>query len=101
VIREKVLDQDGVRARIYDFGPAPHIGQLLVAYFPDEKLLYAADLMDVLTEELVIAGVDAVPMREKIQQLGLQVEQFVPVHGFPITGEQLEQAYRIRAKYLP
>ena len=101
VMRQRVLDQGGVRARVYDFGPAPHVGQLLVAYFPDEKLLYVADLMDVLTEELVIAGVDAAPMRQKIQQLGLQVEHFVPVHGSPITGEQFEQAYRIRAKYLP
>lgn len=56
--------------------------------------------MDVLTEELVIAGVDAVPMRRKIRELGLDVERFVPVHGLPITGEQLEAAYGIRAKYI-
>ena len=71
-------------------GPAPHVAQILGAYFPDEKLLYVGDLLDVLTEELVIAGVDAVPMRRKIRELGLDVQRFVPVHGLPITGEQLK-----------
>jgi glyoxylase-like metal-dependent hydrolase (beta-lactamase superfamily II)/dienelactone hydrolase len=101
VSKQKVFDDGDVRARVYDFGPAPHVAQILGAYFPDEKLLYVGDLLDVLTEELVIAGVDAVPMRRKMRELGLDVQRFVPVHGLPITGEQLEGAYRIRAKYLP
>jgi glyoxylase-like metal-dependent hydrolase (beta-lactamase superfamily II) len=100
VSQQKVLDEGNVRARIYDFGPAPHVAQILGAYFPDEKLLYIADLLDVLTEQLVIAGADAVPMRAKIRELGLDVQRFVPVHGLPITGAQLEAAYRIRAKYV-
>jgi glyoxylase-like metal-dependent hydrolase (beta-lactamase superfamily II) len=96
VVSRKIFDADGVHARVYDFGPAPHVAQLLGAYFPDEKLLYIADLMDVLTEELVIAGVDAVPMLRKIRELGLDVQRFVPVHGLPITGEQLAAAFRKR-----
>lgn len=100
VSQQKVLDEGGVRARVYDFGPAPHVAQMLGAYFPDEKLLFVADLLDVLTEQLVIAGVDAVPLRAKIRELGLDVQRFVPVHGLPITGEQLDAAYRIRAKYV-
>jgi glyoxylase-like metal-dependent hydrolase (beta-lactamase superfamily II)/dienelactone hydrolase len=100
VSKQRAFDRGDVRARVYDFGPAPHVAQILGAYFPDEKLLYVGDLLDVLTEELVIAGVDAVPMRKKIDELGLAVERFVPVHGLPITGEQLQGAYRIRAKYV-
>ena len=97
---QRSFDRGGVRARVYDFGPAPHVAQMLGAYFPDEKLLYVADLLDVLSAELVIAGVDAVPMRRKIDQLGLDVARFVPLHGLPISGEQLAGAYRIRAKYV-
>jgi hypothetical protein len=97
---DRSLDDGGVRARIYDFGPAPHVAQMLVAWFPDEKLLYVADLMDVLTDQLVIAGVDAMRMRARIQQLGLEVERLVPVHGAPIGGAQLERAYAVRAKYV-
>jgi glyoxylase-like metal-dependent hydrolase (beta-lactamase superfamily II)/dienelactone hydrolase len=101
VSQQQVFDAGNVRARVYDFGPAPHVAQILGAYFPDEKLLYIADLLDVLTEELVIAGADAVPLRRKMRELGLDVQRFVPVHGLPITGEQLEAAYRVRAKYVP
>ncbi|HSD75604.1 MAG TPA: MBL fold metallo-hydrolase [Steroidobacteraceae bacterium] len=96
----KVLDAGGVRARLYDFGPAPHVAQMLVGYFPDEKLLWVPDLMDVLTDELVIAGVDSVPMLARIRELGLEVERFVPVHGVPITGEQFQKAFAVRAKYV-
>ena len=96
----RLLDAGGVRARIYDFGPTPHVAQILVGYFPEEKVLWVADLMDVLTEELVIAGVDAVPLRARIRELGLEVSRFVPVHGVPITGAQFEQAFAIRAKYV-
>jgi glyoxylase-like metal-dependent hydrolase (beta-lactamase superfamily II) len=96
----KVLDAGGVRARIFDFGPAPHVAQMLVGYFPDEKLLWVPDLMDVLTEELVIAGVDSVPMLARIRELGLEIERFVPVHGVPISGEQVQKAFAIRAKYV-
>jgi glyoxylase-like metal-dependent hydrolase (beta-lactamase superfamily II)/dienelactone hydrolase len=100
VSQQKVLDEGNVRARVYDFGPAPHVAQMLGAYFPDEKLLYVADLLDVLTEQLVIAGTDAVPLRQKTRELGLDIRRFVPVHGLPITGEQFEAGYRIRAKYV-
>jgi glyoxylase-like metal-dependent hydrolase (beta-lactamase superfamily II)/dienelactone hydrolase len=99
VSQQKVLDAGNVRVRVYDFGPAPHVAQILGAYFPDEKLLYIADLLDVLTADLVIAGTDAVPLRRKMRELGLDVQRFVPVHGLPITGEQFQAAYRIRAKY--
>src|SRR5262249_12924637 len=93
------LDAGGVQARVYDFGPTPHVAQLLVAYFPREKLLYVPDLMDVLTEELGIAGVDAVPMRAKIRKLGLDVARFVPVHRVPTDGAHFQRAYAVRAKY--
>lgn len=98
--RSRKRSTTATSARVYDLGPAPHVAQILGAYFPDEKLLYIADLLDVLTDELVIAGVDAVPVRRTIRELGLDVQRFVPVHGVPISGEQLEAAYRIRAKYM-
>src|SRR4030095_16892082 len=81
VSQRRAFDRGTVHARVYDFGPAPHVAQILGAYFPDEKLLYVADLLDVLTEDLVIAGVDAVPMRKRIDELGLDVERFATGRG--------------------
>jgi glyoxylase-like metal-dependent hydrolase (beta-lactamase superfamily II) len=100
VAGSRMLDAGGVRARLYDFGPAPHVAQMLVAYFPDEKLLWVPDLMDVLTDELVIAGVDSVPILNRIRELELEIDRFVPVHGVPISGEQFRKAFQIRAKYV-
>jgi len=98
VADSRILDDGAARVEIHDVGPAPHVAQMLVAYFPKEKLLYVADLLDVLTPELVIAGVDGVPLGDKIKSLGLQIDRFVPVHGVPITGEQFRKAYELRAK---
>lgn len=97
VTQQRVLDEGTVRACLYDVGPAPHVNQILAAYFPDEKLLFVADLLDVLTDKLVIAGVDAEPLHRKILELGLEVDRFVPVHGTPISGEELEAAFGRRA----
>jgi glyoxylase-like metal-dependent hydrolase (beta-lactamase superfamily II) len=95
-----VFSDASQRAEIYDFGPAPHVGQLLVTYFPQEKLLFVADLFDVLTTKLPIAGVDGVAMAQKIDELGLDVERIIPVHGVPATMDDLRRGLAIRAKYV-
>jgi glyoxylase-like metal-dependent hydrolase (beta-lactamase superfamily II) len=94
-----VLDDGSQRAELYDFGPAPHVTQILVAYFPRQKVLHVADLFDVLTPDLVIAGLDAVGMAERIQQLELHVERIVPMHGVPVTIEHLRRGLEIRREY--
>ncbi len=99
VAREMVLDDGTQRVELYDFGPTPHVAELLVAYFPRQKLLHAADIFDVLTPELVIAGVDAVVMAERIRKYGLDVERIVPMHGVPVTIEHLRRGLEIREKY--
>jgi len=96
----KVFEDAGQRAEIYDFGPTPHVGQLLVTYFPKAKLLFVADLFDVLTTDLVIVGVDGAAMAKKIDELGLDVERIIPVHGVPATMDDLRRGLAIRAKYV-
>lgn len=99
VSEPRTFDDGTERVQIFDVGPAPHVAQMLVAYFPKEKILYVADLVDVLTTKLVIAGVDSVPVRDKIDALGLDVERIIPVHGVPITGADFRNGFIIRAKY--
>ena len=97
--RKTVLEDGSQRVEIYDFGPTPHVTQLLVAYFPRQKLLHVADIFDVLTPELVIAGIDAVVMAERIGEFNLDVERFVPMHGVPVTIDHLRRGLEIRRKY--
>ncbi len=94
-----VLDDGRQRVELYDFGPAPHVTQILVAYFPHQKLLHVADLFDVLTPELVIAGVDAAVMDRRIREFRLEVERIVPMHGVPVTIDHLRRGLAIRRKY--
>jgi len=94
-----VLDDGSQRVELYDFGPTPNAAELLVAYFPAQKLLHVADIFDVLTPELVIAGVDGVVMAERIRSFGLDVERIVPMHGAPVTIEHLRRGLAIRRKY--
>ncbi|MCI0435249.1 MAG: MBL fold metallo-hydrolase [Gemmatimonadetes bacterium] len=95
----KVIDDDSQRVEIYDFGPVPHVAQLLVAYYPRQKLLHVGDLFDTLTTEVVFGGTDAEAMGERILQLGLDVERIVPTHGVPVTMRHLERALDIRRHY--
>jgi glyoxylase-like metal-dependent hydrolase (beta-lactamase superfamily II) len=99
VRHRKVLDRRGVRARLYDIGPTPHVAHLLVAYFPDEKLLFAADVFDVLTTDQVLAGADAAALWQRVRALGLDVEAFVPAHGAPIDRPAIERAFEFRRRH--
>lgn len=77
-----------------------HIAEMLVAYFPRQKLLFEADLWDPISPELDIAGPDAVNLARRIRELGLQVERIIPVHGIPTTMTALDRALAVRAKYV-
>jgi glyoxylase-like metal-dependent hydrolase (beta-lactamase superfamily II) len=101
VVGKRVLDDGTNRVELYEFGPTDHITQMLVAYFPKEKLLFEADVWDPISLELVIAGPDTVNMARKMEELGLQVERIIPVHGIPATMEALKSGLAVRARYFP
>lgn len=99
VTDKRVFDDGTNRAELYDFGPTEHVAQMLVAYFPKQKVLFVADLWDIVSTDLVIAGSDAVTLAQRIRERGLQVERIIPVHGVPGTMEMLNNGLAIRAKY--
>lgn len=89
------------RVEIYDFGPTPHVAQILVAYVPGAKTLLVADLLDVLSAEMAIPGIDTMVMIEKIRERRLDVERIVPMHGVPITIADLNRGLAVRARHVP
>ncbi|MGQ0385246.1 MAG: MBL fold metallo-hydrolase [Gammaproteobacteria bacterium] len=99
VAARKAIDDGNQRVELYDFGPVPHVGQLLVAWYPRQRVLHVGDLFDTLTTELVFAGADAEAMAGRIRELGLDVERIVPTHGVPVTLRHLERALEIRRQY--
>jgi glyoxylase-like metal-dependent hydrolase (beta-lactamase superfamily II) len=99
VVDRRFLDDGTNRVEIYDLGPTEHVAQMLVAYFPRERLLFEADVWDISSTELAIAGADTVALARRIRELGLSVERIVPVHGAPGTIQMLNEALAVRGKY--
>src|SRR5262249_43426421 len=91
---KRVFDDGAHRVELYNIGPNPHCGQMIVAYLPKEKILFEADMLDLDIPEdgTATAGDDTADLAEKIKKLGLQVEQILPVHGRLGTLSDLQRA---------
>jgi glyoxylase-like metal-dependent hydrolase (beta-lactamase superfamily II) len=98
--KDKRVFDDGTRTlELYQF-ESPHVGEMIIAYLPKEKILLEADMLDIPEAGVVPAGDDTVELMDKIQKLGLQVGEIVPVHGRIGTIDDLRQsvARRLAAK---
>ncbi len=101
IVREgRILEDAMNRVEVHQVGPTPHVEQILIAYYPRQRVLAVADLVDISSPELVLVGPDAEVLSERLQRLGLDVEQIVPVHGTPGTPDMLARGLALRAKYL-
>jgi glyoxylase-like metal-dependent hydrolase (beta-lactamase superfamily II) len=87
----RVFDDGAHRVELYRIA-SPHVGEMLVAYLPKEKLLFEADMLDIPEAGTPPAGDDTVDMAAQLKKLGLNVEQIIPVHGRMGTAGDLEQA---------
>jgi glyoxylase-like metal-dependent hydrolase (beta-lactamase superfamily II) len=102
VVEARHVDDDGAqRVELYDVGPTPHVAQILVAYFARTRTLLVPDLLDVLSPEMAIPGIDTIALIRKLKEYHLEVDDFVPVHGVPITREDLRRGLAIRARHVP
>ncbi len=100
VSRQRVFNDAMNRLELHEFGPTQHVAEMLVGYFPRQKLLFQADLWDPLSDNLPFAGADTARLDEKTKGLGLQVERIIPVHGIPATSDMLHRGLGLRAKYI-
>jgi glyoxylase-like metal-dependent hydrolase (beta-lactamase superfamily II) len=87
----RVFEDGTHRVELYKIS-SPHVGEMIIAYLPNEKLLFEGDMLDISEAGLVPAGDDTVDLANKLKELGLQVEQIIPVHGRMGTISDLEQA---------
>jgi len=55
---------------------------MIIAWFPKEKILFEADMLDIThPDHIGKGGEDTAALLEEIQELGLAVERIVPAHG--------------------
>lgn len=96
-VKDKRVFEDGShRVELYQIA-SPHVGEMLIAYLPNEKLLFEADMLDIPEAGTPPAGNDTVDLAEQIKKLGLNVERIIPVHGRMGTMADLEQALSNRS----
>ena len=91
---KRVFDDGTHTVELYQISN-PHVGEMIIAYLPKEKILFEADMLDIDTAESggpPAAGEDTADFAEKIKKMGLQIETIVPVHGHPGTLADLQKA---------
>ncbi|HEX2270222.1 MAG TPA: MBL fold metallo-hydrolase [Pyrinomonadaceae bacterium] len=82
---KRVLTDGTTTVEIYDIGKGPHAEEMLVAYFPDHKLIYQGDLLNRPSNgDFPIANDTSVHFLNWIDTKKLAVEATIPVHG-PLT----------------
>lgn len=92
VDRERVFKDSRHEVRLYQIGPSPHADQILIAYLPQERILFEADLLDVSGDQAAAGGEDTEEFAAKLKSLGLTVDRFVSVHSGVVLPAALEQA---------
>ena len=83
--RKRVLTDGTTTVEIYDIGKGPHAEEMLVAYFPQHKLIYQGDLLNRPGNgDYPIANDTSVHFLNWIDEKKLAVDATIPVHG-PLT----------------
>lgn len=90
---KRVLTDGTTTVEIYDIGTGPHAEGMLVAYFPDQKLIYQGDLLNRPPNgDYPIANDTSVHFLNWIDSKKLAIEVTIPVHGTPTTIAEFRKA---------
>lgn len=90
---KKVLGDADHPVELYDVGPSPHVGEMLVAYLPKDKLLFVSDLISIPPQGPIPPGTPTNrDLSDKLKKLGLDVQTIAPGHGRMGTIKDLQQA---------
>ncbi len=85
---------DGERTvELVDVGPSPHADEIMVAYLPQERLVFQADLFGIAWGAPVPpTNPTAAHFAQRLQELGLEADRIASVHGRVTTRAELEES---------
>ena len=91
----KRIHTDGTATvELIDIGPGGHADEMLVAYLPNEKLVFQGDLLNRPANNAPATINDStVHFSEWITRSGLAIERIIGVHGPPSTLEELRRGF--------
>jgi hypothetical protein len=93
--RKRVFTDGKQTVEILDIGPSPHAEEMLVAYLPNEKLVFQGDLVNLpLSGKYLNSTVNDTTLHffNAVTRLGLQVNRVAAVHGPSTTWDDLREA---------
>ncbi len=89
----RVISDGTTTVEIIDIGSGPHAEEMLVAYLPNEKILFQGDLLNrPANGDYPIANETSSHFLRWIESQKLAVDWIVPVHGTITTMDELRKA---------
>ncbi len=78
---------------LYDIGPGPHAEEMVVAYLPNERIIFQGDLFN-LPDDGRLTGANATTKQfaEWLGKSRLKVDKIVAVHGPAATPDEMRRA---------
>jgi glyoxylase-like metal-dependent hydrolase (beta-lactamase superfamily II) len=89
----KRIFSDGERTvELYAVGPSPHVDEIIIAYLPQEKILFVTDLcMTRIAGKMPPPNETTLDFDKKIRQLNLQIQTIANGHGWIGTMEEFRK----------
>ena len=96
---KRVLTDGTTTVELIDIGPSPHAEEMLVAYLPNEKLIFQGDLLDrpANNDPPTINDI-TVHFSNWLDKSKLDVARVIAVHGPPSTRDELRQGVADKKK---
>lgn len=97
--RKRVLTDGTTTVELIDIGPSPHAEEMVVAYLPNEKLVFQGDLLDrpANNDPPTINDI-TVHFSNWLDRSKLDVVRVIAVHGPPSTRDELRQGVAEKKK---
>lgn len=96
---KRILTDGTTTVELHDIGSGPHTEQMLVAYFPTEKMVFQGDLLNRPNNgDQALANDTTVHFSNWLDKSNLPVDRVLGVHGPPSTREELRQAVAEKLK---
>jgi glyoxylase-like metal-dependent hydrolase (beta-lactamase superfamily II) len=94
IVNGKRVFTDGERTvEIYDVGPSPHVDEMIIAYLPEEKILFVTDLcMTRIKGKLPPPSKTTLDFARKLGKLHLQIQTIANGHGWVGTMAEFSDA---------
>ena len=99
--KRRVFTDGSHTVELHDVGPNPHVGEIVIAYLPKERILFQADLVGLPADgPLPPASPATVDLVRKIRAMGLGVDTIVGAHGRVGTMDEVAKAASAAAPQL-